>query len=72
MAGVGVIVFPTPGLAQWLNLNSWPRFSPQSLGLPLPPLATLGISQEVCTIGLLLLEADKNSLGLQTGRGGMG
>lgn len=69
VASLGSTVFPSPGLAQWLSLNSWLSFSPQSLALPLPPLATLGISQEVSTMGLLLLEEDKNSLGLQTGRG---
>lgn len=70
VASLGITVFPSPGLAQWLSLNSWPRFSSQSLALPLPPLATLGISQEVFTMDLLLIEEDQNSLGLQTGRGG--
>lgn len=71
-ANLGIAVFPSPCLAQWLNLNSWPRFSPRSLDLLLPTLATLGISQEVCTMGLLLIEEDKNSLGLQTGGGELG
>lgn len=69
VASLGITIFPSLGLAQWLSLNSWLSFRPESLALPLPPLATLGISQEVCTMNLLLIEEDKNSLGLQTGRG---
>ena len=55
--GLGAGVSPTPDLASRLGLNSWPERALQSLDLPLCPLGhTEGISQEVCTMGLLLLE----------------